>query len=243
MKKGFTLAEVLITLAIIGTVAALTIPSVVINYQKTQTEVQLKKVYSALSNTTNLAIAEYGPISGWDVYSHDVTVPNTSMRGSEHFAKTYLMPYLKVSKICGYSVTDICAYDGQWMNGKSLIYFKNGNLYKFMLNDGTNVALIAHNFIHTNDLKYVRAELYVDLNGPKKPNTYGKDIHRFTYDLLSADTVIGKFTTVGQGYSVETLLNNPTGYPCSKDAPTTTEYCTAAIIKNGWKIPDGYPWN
>jgi prepilin-type N-terminal cleavage/methylation domain-containing protein len=36
MKKGFTLAEVLITIAIIGIVAALTIPSVIINYQKAQ---------------------------------------------------------------------------------------------------------------------------------------------------------------------------------------------------------------
>jgi prepilin-type N-terminal cleavage/methylation domain-containing protein len=43
MKKAFTLAEVLITLAIIGVVAALTIPTVVRNYQKTQTVTQLKK--------------------------------------------------------------------------------------------------------------------------------------------------------------------------------------------------------
>ncbi len=59
-KKGFTLAEILITLAIIGVVAVLTIPTVVRNYQKTQTVTQLKKVYSALSNTTNFAIADYG---------------------------------------------------------------------------------------------------------------------------------------------------------------------------------------
>jgi prepilin-type N-terminal cleavage/methylation domain-containing protein len=48
MKQGFTLAEVLITLAVIGVVAALTIPTVVRNYQKTQTVTKLKKTYSAM---------------------------------------------------------------------------------------------------------------------------------------------------------------------------------------------------
>ena len=45
MKKGFTLAEVLITLGIIGVVAALTLPSLITNYRKKQTVAQLKKVY------------------------------------------------------------------------------------------------------------------------------------------------------------------------------------------------------
>jgi prepilin-type N-terminal cleavage/methylation domain-containing protein len=63
-KKGFTLSEVLITLAVIGTVAALTIPAVVSNYQKHQTVTRLKKTYSALANTTNLAIADHGPVEG-----------------------------------------------------------------------------------------------------------------------------------------------------------------------------------
>ena len=43
MKKGFTLAEVLITLGIIGVVAAATIPSLITAYQKRATESQLKK--------------------------------------------------------------------------------------------------------------------------------------------------------------------------------------------------------
>ena len=42
-NKGFTLAEVLITLGIIGVVAALTLPSLITNYQKKQIVAQLKK--------------------------------------------------------------------------------------------------------------------------------------------------------------------------------------------------------
>ncbi len=44
-NKGFTLAEVLITLAIIGTVAALTIPTVVKNYQEAAAVSRVKKHY------------------------------------------------------------------------------------------------------------------------------------------------------------------------------------------------------
>jgi prepilin-type N-terminal cleavage/methylation domain-containing protein len=46
IKKGFTLAEVLITLGIVGVVATITLPSVIKNYQKRQTVTQLKKAYT-----------------------------------------------------------------------------------------------------------------------------------------------------------------------------------------------------
>ena len=48
-RPAFTLAEVLITLGIIGVVAAMTMPSVITNYQKKQTAAQLKKAYSIVS--------------------------------------------------------------------------------------------------------------------------------------------------------------------------------------------------
>ena len=54
MKTGFTLSEVLITLGIIGVVAALTIPSVVNNYKKQQFRTGLKKEYSVLLQTLDM---------------------------------------------------------------------------------------------------------------------------------------------------------------------------------------------
>ena len=45
-KNGFTLAEVLITLGIIGVVAAITLPTVIQNYQKQVLVTQLKKMYA-----------------------------------------------------------------------------------------------------------------------------------------------------------------------------------------------------
>ncbi len=50
LKKAFTLAEVLITLGIIGVVAAMTLPTVVTNYKKAKTLSVLKKAYSEVQN-------------------------------------------------------------------------------------------------------------------------------------------------------------------------------------------------
>ena len=57
-KLGFTLAEILITLGIIGVVAAVTIPMLISNYKKRSTETQLKKAYSLLVNASRQAIAD-----------------------------------------------------------------------------------------------------------------------------------------------------------------------------------------
>lgn len=62
MKRGFTLAEVLITLSIIGVVAALTMPSLIQNHQKKQTAVKLKQTYSLMIQGIRLAENELGEI-------------------------------------------------------------------------------------------------------------------------------------------------------------------------------------
>lgn len=64
-RKGFTLAEVLITLGIIGVVAALTIPNLVSKYQEKQTVTRFKWVYSTLANAFTMAIAENGRPENW----------------------------------------------------------------------------------------------------------------------------------------------------------------------------------
>ena len=58
IKKGFTLAEVLITLAIIGIVAALTIPTLVTNYKKKIVTTRLLKFYSAMKQAGIYANAQ-----------------------------------------------------------------------------------------------------------------------------------------------------------------------------------------
>lgn len=66
MNKGFTMAEVLITLGIIGIVAAMTLPSLVGKYQKVQTVNQLKKAYSVLAQAIELSEVQNEHVKYWD---------------------------------------------------------------------------------------------------------------------------------------------------------------------------------
>lgn len=64
-RIAFTLAEVLITLGIIGVVAALTIPTLIAKHQEKTRITKLKKIYSQLQNAFNLAVYENGPLETW----------------------------------------------------------------------------------------------------------------------------------------------------------------------------------
>ena len=71
VKKGFTLAEVLITLAIIGVVAAIAIPSVISNSQQQEFKTGLRKAVSVLNSaiTMNMAIDGESPYENKDTYN------------------------------------------------------------------------------------------------------------------------------------------------------------------------------
>ena len=76
-KSAFTLAEVLITLGIIGVVAAMTLPTLVGNYKKAQTVSQLKKVYSVLSQSMLSSVNANGDSNGWVDTSLEVSADNS----------------------------------------------------------------------------------------------------------------------------------------------------------------------
>ena len=66
IQVGFTLAEVLITLGIIGVVSAMTIPNLIAKYQKEQTVVKLKKAISILNQAYKLSYDDVGEPSSKD---------------------------------------------------------------------------------------------------------------------------------------------------------------------------------
>lgn len=88
MKKGFTLAEVLITLGVIGIVAALTMPMLIPRLEKVKTEAKLKKFYSVIAQATDKAMLEHGDWSTWD-YSLN----------ARNFFDTYYKNQLQVLKV------------------------------------------------------------------------------------------------------------------------------------------------
>ena len=137
-KTAFTLAEVLITLGIIGVVAAMTLPTLINNYQKKETISKLKKVYAILGNTTSMAMAEYGDTVTWELPN------NLSWASSKAFAEKYMIPYLKVARTCENNNEAGCSYPIKRLNGQS---FNNYNeytkSYRFYLVDGTFLCVAA----------------------------------------------------------------------------------------------------
>ena len=77
MKKSFTLAETLITLAIIGIVASITIPTTIKKYNEKQTIFRLTSAYSILANAFNRMIFENGRIN---TYGGDKTATNRKLK-------------------------------------------------------------------------------------------------------------------------------------------------------------------
>lgn len=65
MKNSFTMAEVLITLGIIGIVAAMTLPSLIKKHQRIETETRLKKAYSVINQAFLAAQAKHGEAKDW----------------------------------------------------------------------------------------------------------------------------------------------------------------------------------
>ena len=89
MKKAFTLAEVLITLAIIGVVAALTIPSVITNVQQQEFKTGLRKAVSALNSaiTMNKALEGESPYDNTDLFNY--LQQHMSVLKTANFGKCY----------------------------------------------------------------------------------------------------------------------------------------------------------
>lgn len=167
-KLGFTLAEVLVTLGIIGVVASMTIPTLIQNIQDNANAAAAKKTFSVLSNATNLIINDNGGIFA------NVFANSTDIRDA--YANK-----MHVVKKCNNSLYDGC-WAMDWKSGPNWTYVQSPG---FVLNDGTFVffSFQSANSFSCTATSYlaqsVCGEVYVDTNGAKNPNTAGKDILLF----------------------------------------------------------------
>lgn len=179
-KAAFTLAEVLITLSIIGIVAALTLPSLIAKHQEKVWLNRFKQTYSILSQAYLLAYNDHGISSEWGLYEDNNEASVNKMY-------SILSKYLKVSKDVGKNCQQIFTgtdtlkqLDGTIRTSVSVA--NNSNNYCFVLANGTSVSL---NYISPLAAESYNVGAFVDINGRKKPNTLGKDMF-FLY-LTSVD--------------------------------------------------------
>lgn len=211
-QNAFTLAEVLITLSIIGIVAAMTLPTLTAKYNDKVLLNQIKRSYSITENAIKLYMAT-------NECSDTLCMFDTSKTALE--INKRLASVLKGAKVCekntpknceGYGVKAIRPFN----NGYGILGYSNSMFSpKILLSDGsqikvqqsnecprelvTNVKDENGNFIVDSDGNFVTkiildrncAVLYLDVNGPKGPNQSGADVFSF---IIMVDGTIDKDT-------------------------------------------------
>ena len=239
---AFTLAEVLITLGIIGVVAALTMPSLIQNYQKKKAVTQLKAAYSILSQAFERAKADYGDMEYWGMESWKGQTTNSTAYVKD-FIETYFLPYIKPLKNYGTTTMENIGYDNIYNLDKSfnngskssqqyIISLSNGTLSAFSLDGHCDTYHKDSNGNTVCDSPWYFTNIYiiVDTNGIQKPNTYGKDIF-----VMTATNNKFKFYSYSNNENDRTQLLKY----CSK-GNSENRMCGRLIQLDGWEI--NYEW-
>ena len=210
-KKGaFTLAEVLITLGIIGVIAAITIPSVIKKYQEVVTVNKVKKFYSMLNEALKRAMVENGELDNWGFKTNDFA------RNEEIFV-TNLKKYISITEDCLHSNSKcILNVNYKNLNGQLWTGYSNSN-YKFafrnlILKNGDYMIIYIYSPCTdsggSNFSNYCGSIMY-DINGEKAPNVVGKDL--FVFRVLSNRIA----TDIIDDCSKNINLTNRVGYSCA----------------------------
>lgn len=186
-EKAFTLAEVLITLGIIGVVAALTIPVIISKVDENIGRSEVKKAYNVLSGAIQRMVSDNnGTI--WDNTSGSATTNTNNMRDA-------LASYLAYSNID----TFINLFPSETHYYKSSTVWPTGGIsayITFTLNDGQLLSIYsdqncnqtAAGFGSGGTQTNICAEFYMDINGKKPPNEFGKDTFSFFLTKKSNDS-------------------------------------------------------
>lgn len=199
-RVAFTLAEVLITLGIIGIVSALTIPTLIKNYQEKVRDNQFKKIYSTLNQAILLSLTDLG-------YMPKCYYPSAGWVECKFFWGA-MKKNLKIVKICPNKafengcVGDIEGYDvvikenhkndenynaENWDNfiTNNIVGFTTNNIKNrneaFLLSDGTSIIL----YNATGGAPI----FLVDINGPSGKNKLGYDVFEIKIFLTHKNTL------------------------------------------------------
>ena len=171
LLRGFTMAEVLITLGIIGIIAAMTLPNLIGNYKMKTYEVAFKKQYALLQNTMNLLTVENGTNMCYTYFpggsiSYKLLTEDCEFFEQELVKKLNLHKlnnedfkdkYAKKEEVLaqgGQSINASCNYDF-YLDGSNAYFSKDGVIFMF---------LSQHPYI------------LLDVNGERGPNRWGYDL-------------------------------------------------------------------
>lgn len=256
-KKAFTLSEILITIGIIGVIAAITLPILVKNYQKMVYVNSLKDTYTLFNAGFKKIIADA------DCTDLICTGLFTDTIDNNYYNKldTTMRKTFKIIKSC--LGTTECDYKTYGLKGKNTLQPYDGmglgvagkanystiGQYTMVLQNGVNAFIGNRHCTRTEypntskKLEYNCATIIFDTNGKNKPNEYGRDIFLFQlgqdgtlYALGGMDYathVDGSYTNSSNYWKSK---NSPSYRNCSTSASSYGYACSARIIESGWNM-------
>lgn len=235
-KKGFTLAEVLITLAIIGVVAAMVVPALLNNTNNKENVVALKKYYSVLNQSYKTYMANNGCVG--DIRACLANID------SDATMYNIFKPSLSIIQDCGNA-----AGLGCWASG--LYHYLNGtnyaavdiapSIYKVRLADGASLAFDLEDTTCSGDWSQANIDplfhncgyVDVDVNGSKGPNQFGRDEFEF---FITASGIYPKGMYDDKDYADSSGIPGCDPSSSNTTAPTYQgrgEGCTAKVLQEG----------
>lgn len=235
-KKGFTLAETLIAIGIVGILAAVLLPQITQNIVKNQAGAVLGRAAEQFELgcqnimqkvVTNSIDGNYAEILT-NVTVGDVLGSNNSTDITS--SDTMLS---KFGALFGVQATNSDSYlnDIKGWGSENTSNIKASKAYSY-------TKLNATVFIHPNtntpsdeNPGTIIKRIYFDINGENKPNTFGKDI--FAFGLTNGGRLIPAGTQAYKDVFSETALSTD---GCKDNSVTDGLSCTARIVKEGYKV-------
>ena len=241
--NAFTLAEVLVTLVLIGVVAALTIPHAQMYVRETQYVNRLKKFYSIANQAFRHRMAQDGVT---DIAQSSIIASingDSTAGGDQDNFTTEMMKLFRVNSFFnGGSYPGNTSYKTVQKDEDNEIWTNND--YTLVLVDGTVMHMDINSYgidgADPHDIKFSGGKLYkvygtieVDINGDNEPNRWGRDYYRF---VLGQDGFIYPFG--GKDYQIfETgSLPSVTDGEYSECLYQTGYTCAARIIEKDWSM-------
>jgi len=219
LKRAFTLAEVLITLGIIGVVAGLTLPTLIHNYQNKVLETQFKKSVSLINQFIAQAKLEAEIDIGFAKYCNEL--PDKI----GYLSKTCNSILNKIS----FGISDDKQYYPIIRNRDIIKTYNSKKIVENVGGAGFGIRhtapLLNGSYINYNINDGYTFFITVDTNGKKGPNKYGHDIFTFVLDNKDRLSSWGKPANYSDEYINEHFTNselakNRSGMPCNL---TTTQ--------------------
>lgn len=220
--RAFTLAEVLITLGVLGIISAITLPTIITNYQKKRVETQLFGFYSKINQAIRLSSVDNGDIEGW------ITQRNYSYEEHIDFLNQYIFPYMKY---LGYEK----CYTTSGQLGVCISLIDGGLMWFSVDNNGGDIVYVVD---YNEGIAAFRSNTELK-NKPHKVFQFQFAKKRY----MSSEDI--KSTTFVEPYILDwdgskDGLRRGT-WACVKGC-TNCGYCAKLIQLNSWKIPGDYPW-